>query len=229
MLNNKVGAHTPTPIDDAVEKFFLPPCPKEKLPPALRQSGERPILHLLRRDLEQLYRKEEFRTPDRLNDMHGPPFFSCIGILSGIDTLARFVTAEADRKGKKVGEGRKFQSFLKKIIGMHKYDARIIWALRNALSHSYIPRLDDPLYKTVRVIISDGTMQDHWLTRGYIRKGRQRQRVFTINLWELKELFLGHIIPRAREALKNPKSRMLRKRFVHRYETHGRIYVRNDV
>lgn len=215
-------------VEDAIEKFFLPPCAIEALPTELRESGERPILHLLRRDLERLYRREEFLAPDTRDDMHGPPFFASLGILAGIDTLARFVTPELNRKGKRIREGDKFQSFLTRIVGMRKYEARIMWALRNALSHSYMLRLEDSLHKRARVILRDGTTEDYWLSRGFFRDGRERRRVFIVNLWELKRLFLEEIIPTAKAALQNPKSRTLRKRFIRRYETHGRIYARNE-
>lgn len=204
-----------------IKYFFLPPCDVEALPVELQQSGERPILHLLRRDLEKIYDKEGiYHTCKPIK--HGPPMLVCAGILMGIDMLSRFFVAECKRakKRKRIPDGERFKIYLTRIGGLPRKEANFLWAFRCALSHSYGLVLRTRSSKKTGVILTTDNKMSHWLVEN--NKGKIKH--FTINMWGLKKLFFD-LIQKAKSVLNNNKRTLIRKRFRDHYNSHGFIVV----
>jgi hypothetical protein len=203
-------------FEAAHEYFFLSPCPKEQLPEELRKTGCRPTLHLLRRDLEHLYKPErEFYDVEA--DKHKAPFLACIGIMSGFDMLSKFY---APMKQKKQNNRKRFVTFATKIAKHNKRDANLMWDLRNALAHSYSLTLRGK-NPGARITLTTGAQEGHWVTRTY----RGGQRYLTVNFWELKSAFLKAITA-YRDELLAPTRKTLRTRFTDYFNSDGYITVR---
>lgn len=199
-------------FEEAHKAFFLPPCPIDSLPDELKESGCRPTLHLLRRDLEHLY-KTEAEFYDAEADKHKAPFLACIGIMSGFDMLSQFY-APKDRNNRK-----RFVAFLTKVAGHKKRNANLMWDLRNALAHTYSLVLEGHNPKA-RITLTTGAQEGYWVTRTY-RGGR---RYLTVNFWEFKDAFLKAVAS-YRDELKIEKRSKLRARFTRRFNSHGYITI----
>lgn len=216
--------------DSQLGEFFLPPCEVERLPSALQTSGRRPILHLIRRDLERVYHAEKILWP--VNDTpHGPPFLACSGILSGFDLLVRFFVSDQARSKQKIvklGNGDRFARFLTKYARIRRADAEFLWAFRNALSHSYGIMLDGPKFAGVGVTLATGTQEAGWVTKKTVQRKGKKIRKFIVNMWELKDLFLK-TVDRCESVARDRKNRAIRRRFRNRYSTHGFIFVASEV
>lgn len=216
-------------VDRAIDGCFLAPCEVTDLPEDFKKSGVRPTLHLLRRDLVRLYHGEDVLWP--MQTQHGPPFLICIGMLAGIDMLARFLVAESiHRAGKaqKLGNGDRFKLFVRKIGRLRQYDADFLWAFRNALAHSYGIVLHGGKFEGAGVTLAAGTQEAKWVTKSWVQRKGKRVRRFVVNMWELKALF-RQIIDRSERFLRDKKHRSARKRFRAYYESNGFIRVFPEV
>lgn len=187
---------------NSIEKFFLPPCPVSELPQELVSSGERPVLHLLRRDLEHLYLKENRFGPDG-NDTHKAPYLAAMGILTGIDMMAKFYN-DSGRPGVI------FKRFLQEVCGVSYAEAKFAWEFRNALHHSY--SLDLGILSNT--VFTTEVANVHWYS---VSNGEHR-----VTLWGLKRFFFFAI--EKYKALLTSNSG-LRDNFEQHYLKSGRIFV----
>ena len=199
-------------FDEAFRYCFLQPCPVNRLPEKLQVSGERPVLHLIRRDLQQLYSNETENPPQE--DKYRAPFLACIGIMSGIDLLSKFY----DHR-KSTGNRERFCNFLKQMGMLSEHDASLMWALRNALTHSYSLALEGPFTST-SVTLTTGPCPE----RFFIRETVGERHRYIIYFSGLRSLFLL-LIDSYKACLSNPNNEQLRSRFLKRYNSHGYIVV----
>ncbi|MDO8804935.1 MAG: hypothetical protein Q7R35_10915 [Elusimicrobiota bacterium] len=184
------------------EKFFLDPCPVSELPQELRISGERPVLYLLRRDLEHLYLKESKFGPDE-EDQHKAPYLAAMGILTGFDLMAKFYNNAGE-------SGEIFKRFIVEVCGLPIEEAGFVWKFRNALHHSY--SLD--LRLSENVVFTTEVNGNSWHT--------VNNAVHYVNLWGLKRFFITEI---NRFKAKLAADQALRIRFEERYRQSGCIFV----
>ena len=196
---------------DAIEKFFLKPCAVNALPQELKDSGERPVLHLLRRDLQHLYLQEDVLQPNDQNE-HKAPYLATMGILTGIDLMAKFYCGQ----GRKKASGRIFKKFLIDIGELSSSEADFAWKFRNALHHSYSLHISERL---LGKIIFTTAISGHasWHTSD--------GQIDYINFWNLKALFLKLIV-KYHERLRT--SITLKHKFADEYEQAGRIFVQGQ-
>lgn len=213
-------------IDEAIKKFFIAPCDISVLPSEMQKTGERPLLYLIRRDLEKIYRKEQFLEPSQF-DEHGPPFLACLGMMAGIDLIARFYI-RLTRNGRRTHSGDIFKEFLRRIVKLKKREAEFLWAFRNSLAHSYGLTLEDS-YSGDSVEVASGTQEGSWLTKRRRQRNRKKIWQYVVNLWELKSLFLHKVIPKARQVAENPENKTIQRRFLRRYIESGRIFTRSEI
>lgn len=208
-----------------LKKFFLPPCEREQLPQELKDSGERPVLHLIRRDLEKLYDSEAvYQTSDPIK--HGPPILASSGILTGLDLMSRFFIGDFRRtvKRKRVTDAARFKRFLVEIGGVRRPRARFLWAFRCAIAHSYGLVLRGRGFTKAQIVLTTGAQQRDWLTEDKLSAPGKYRRRYTVNLWLLKKLFHG-VIEKAELALTDERRKHIRKRFHSHYKTHGATFV----
>jgi len=191
---------------DSIEKFFLPPCKPIELPEELQESGERSTLHLLRRDLENLYLEENDFGTIR-SGQHKAPYLASMGILTGLDLMAKFFNSSTERNRET------FTNFLTLIGELSTSDATFMWEFRNALHHSYSLAL-----KSSRNIIFTTEVNNFsW----HIVKGENH----IINLWNLKLLFLNLAKTYKTKLLLNED---LKSKFYERYNDAGCIFVQGQ-
>lgn len=187
---------------DSIEKFFLPPCDVADLDHELLESGERPVLHLLRRDLEHLYLKENLFSPTSLR-RHKAPYLAAMGIFTGIDLMAKFYS----EKGM---SGEVFKKFFIEVCGESFEDAEFAWEFRNALHHSY----SLSLRFRKNTIFTTAINGDGWHTC--------RDGIHCVNLWGLKKFFLLAV---EKYKAKIYADELIKNRFLKRYGSAGRIFV----
>lgn len=190
-------------------KFFLPPCPVSQLPDDLKDSGERPTLHLLRRDLQELYREERFFEPDNA-DKHKAPYLAAMGIFTGLDLMAKFYSRNPKN-------GKVFKGFLSRVCGARSADACFMWELRNALHHSYSLHLQTQRQLKFTTAPFSAGQNWHTMSEGYS----------VINFWGLKWHFLQSI--NSFELWLQTAPPASQEFFVERYKAAGRIYVAGNV
>lgn len=189
----------------------MKPCQVNQLPQDLQNSGRRPVLHLLRRDLEHLY-KEEHELYDAELARHKAPFLATIGILSALDLMAKFYgyapRPHARTVRRRSINGLQFRTFLTHIGGLSRRDATLMWNLRNSLIHSYTLRLAKP-HSRAGVSITTGPDHASW----YVRQRAGRRPCFIVNMWGLKKLLLATVAG-YQSALSDQRRRTLRQRFL---------------
>lgn len=188
---------------DSIEKFFLPPCSPSHLPGELRESGERPTLYLLRRDLENLYLRENEVNAGELRK-HRAPYLASIGILTGVDLMSKFYSNSVNQNQKW------FIEFLVVIGEMPASDAEFLWEFRNALHHSYSLALKS----SKNIVFTTEINSLPWHT---IKLGNH-----IVNLWGLKRVFLN-LAEKYRAKLADDAG--LRERFCRWYDKAGAIFV----
>lgn len=188
---------------NSIEKFFLPPCAVLELPQELRTSGERPVLHLLRRDLEHLYLKENRFGADG-DDAHRAPYLAAMGILTGIDLMASFYSTEGR-------PGVIFKKFLLEVCAVPQAEAIFTWKFRNALHHSY--SLDLGILENT--VFTTEVNNNPWHTIN----GRTHH---VVNLWGLKRFFFFAV---EKFKFKLAADQALVAHFEERYRKSGRIFV----
>jgi len=191
---------------NSIEKFFLPPCSPTHLPGEMKQSGERPTLHLLRRDLEHLYLQENESDASELQK-HRAPYLASIGILTGIDLMSKFYSNSAKQNRKW------FVEFLVDIGELQGSDAEFLWEFRNALHHSYSLALKSS--QNIVFTTEINGLQWHTLKAGN----------HVVNLWGLKRLFLGLA---KKYSTKLATDRGLLAKFEVWYEKAGAIFVAGE-
>ncbi len=196
-------------FEECLKKFFLSPCPITELPQKLQNSGERPTLHLLRRDLENLYRKEHFFKSDA-EDRHKAPYLAAMGILTGIDLMAKFIKSPSRESG------AIFKNFLKTIGKKNDQEAKFMWELRNALHHSYSLRVEN------HYLIIFTTAPYRESTNWYSVEGTYR----VVNFWGLKKQFID-LISLFQKYLSEGVPE-IQEHFVKQYESTGRIFVQSS-
>lgn len=185
-----------------IEKFFLPPCDVHDLPSELLESGERPVLHLLRRDLEQLYLKEN-RFSSEVADQHKAPYLAAMGIFTGLDLMAKFYSDKGF-------SGDVFKKFLIDVCAESSDEADFAWDLRNAIHHSY--SLSLRLRKNTVFTTKANAQVWH----------EQSSGINYVNLWGLKRFFFESIRKFKAMILADAN---LKARFVKKYQSVGRIFV----
>lgn len=178
-------------FDDHLRNCFIEPCEPRKLPKFLF-PGLRPTLHLLRRDLEQLYCAEDVKYK---KEGLKPPFLVLSGILTGMDLMSNLYCGEEElnedvirgnRILREAGNprrlsefGSKFQKFLREVGGMSDVEARLLWNLRSSVAHSYALAFRDKGFEDFEISIE---YPDKLL--------RYEKCRYTVNLWNLKASFL---------------------------------------
>lgn len=187
-------------FDQHLEFCFLPPCPPTELPPALHNPELRPVVHLLRRDLELIYGpEEEAFCPASMK----PPLVVLLAMLCGFDMLAAMLSGEdpIDEVEKEAQAllkangysiniyqvNRKYQLFLREIAGLNEQEAALLLVLRNSLAHTYSLNVNKKAYRNNSVTADrpNGkliTILDETNPKKYI-----------VNLWELKACFLKSV------------------------------------
>jgi len=180
---------------------FHKPCQPNDLPVDLHNPELRPILHLLRRDLEGLYGAE---SETYSHDSMKPPFILLLGMLCGFDLLSSMYYGEEsvsadyrraqellDRNGFSIHlheSGKKFRLFLTKVAHLDEQEAAFLLVLRNSVVHTYSLNLDKKKYRDNSIVIDPPIDQ--------LLKIEQlgNKKKYILNLWELKKRFLESII-----------------------------------
>lgn len=211
-------------FEDHVRNCFIAPCKPKELPGDLF-DGLRPTLHLLRRDLELLYRPEAVQYE---RDGLKPPFLVLTGMMTGFDLMSNLYWGEEElseetRSGnailkaanhpKRLSEiGSKFRRFLSEVGGMDATQVKILWNLRGAVVHSYALAFRDEGFEDFEISVDEpGALL------GY------RNKRYTINLWALKKEFL-RLVAEFKLRLSSPDER-LESTFTNEMIQRGYIFV----
>jgi len=194
-----------------IADFFIPPCDPSALPVHLRDTGRRPILHLLRRDLTQLYGDEtDFGE-------HGfavkAPVLASLGIFSGIDLMSKLSCPnELESQN-----GNRFKWAIEKYsVQQNDWHKRFLWELRNAVAHNYSMKLDSKEFSGTFRFSLNALPQDWIAVNGSI---------YTVYLFGLKDLFLA-MIRKFQEALEQDSD--LLELFTQRQKKCGIMRVPTD-
>jgi hypothetical protein len=212
---------------------FHRPCPPNELPTELHTPELRPVLHLLRRDLELLYGlEEEEYCPGGMK----PGFITLLGMLTGLDMLASMYCGEGpmDEKHKSAQDlldkngfdsirlhqsGRKNIRFLTEVAGLTKQEAAFLWTVRNSLAHTYSLNTSEKAYRNNSVTTAKpaGKLID-------IGEDANSKK-YVLNLWELKKVFLKSV-ENLRKLLETAEmSSDVRKRFCGHVQSSGYIKI----
>ena len=157
--------------DTAVEiaRMFLDPNETQA-------DDSRPILYLLRRDLQNQY-GEETEVPSQVLS----PFLTGLGIMVGIEILTKLWSGDHNAGTLKI------EDFLKSICSLSDEKAIALAQFRHALAHGY--RLETIRRKNKKVytfVVSDVATESECITElGNLK--------FRISIWRLKDLFLAAI------------------------------------
>lgn len=139
-------------------------------------DDRRPILYLLRRDLQNQYGKET-ETPTQVLS----PFLTGLGIMVGIEVLTKLWSGDHNAGTEKI------EDFLKSICSLPNEKATALAQFRHALAHGY--RLETTRRKDKQVytfVVSDVARESECITElGNLK--------FQISIWRLKDLFLAAI------------------------------------
>jgi hypothetical protein len=157
--------------DPAVEipRMFLDP--NEECP-----DDGRPLLYLLRRDLQNQYGKETYQ-PSKIVS----PLLTGLGIMVGLEILTKLWTGDHSAGTEQI------ENFFKNICSLPNGRAIALAQFRHALAHGY--RL-----QTVRI----KNNQTYSFSLSEVPEGKEcitelESYVFEINIWRLKDLFLDAI------------------------------------
>jgi len=184
-------------FDRHLEFCFLSPCPPADLPAELHNPELRPVLHLLRRDLELVYGPEqEHYCPASMK----PPLVVLLAMLCGFDMMSSMMFGDdpIDEDEKKAQEilktngskvkihqsNRKYQLFLREIAQLDEQEAALLAVIRNSLAHTYSLNVSKKAYRNNSVTTDppDG----HLITVS----ANGTEKKYVLNLWELKSRFL---------------------------------------
>lgn len=97
--------------------------PKRDLPP----GKDRGVLYLLRRDLTELYGRED----DAPSQTHKAPMLASIGMMTGLDLMSKLATNDLS------GGRNIFKRFVENYGRLSPADAEVIYKLRCAQTHAY--------------------------------------------------------------------------------------------
>jgi hypothetical protein len=157
--------------DPAVEIARMLLDPNEK-----QADDRRPILYLLRRDLQNQYGKEK-ETPAQVLS----PFLTGLGIMVGIEVLTKLWSGNHHAGTSEIEE------FLENICSLPDEKAIALAQFRHALAHGY--RLETMRHKDKKIyefVVSDIAGESECISDLGDFK-------FRINIWRLKDLFLEAI------------------------------------
>lgn len=218
-------------FDQHVEYFFLPPCEVEALPDPLKVWKYRPVLHLLRRDLQQLYGAE-----DVLAGKMATPFIALSSMMTGFDILsALFAAEEQDAELIRAAEilkphglesklvsgiGAKFRKFLTDCAALSEEDADFIWCIRCSVIHTYSLKLAKNKFRFVSV--STDAMGAPVCRLQLVAP--QEGTLHMLSLWDLKKTFLKAIFT-FKTKLENAKDSPLGSRFLAGVKKSGYIQI----
>lgn len=139
-------------------------------------DNRRPLLYLLRRDLQNQYGKEN-DPPGRLIS----PLLTCLGIMVGIELLTKYWSGNHEAGNSDV------EKFLQDVGGLSENSAIALTQLRHAIAHGYklqtIRKKDNQKYSFA--LSDDINATDCIVDQGNFS--------YLINIWKLKELFLKTI------------------------------------
>lgn len=152
-----------------INRIFMNPdylCPDQR----------RPLLYLLRRDLQNQYGKES-APPQKLVS----PLLTSLGIMVGIELLTKYWSGDHDAGTLLI------EKFLEKVASLSNQKAIALAQFRHALAHGY--RLKTIRNKDQQVYTF--ALDDRPIATECIDdKGKFH---YIINIWKLKELFLDVI------------------------------------
>lgn len=165
--------------------------PKRDLPP----GKDRGVLYLLRRDLTELYGRED----DAPSQTHKAPMLASIGMMTGLDLMSKLATNDLS------GGRNIFKRFVENYGRLSPADAEVIYKLRCAQTHAYCLIDLDEKAKTEYCFVLIDDHPEHPLIRqlpAQVRDGYRRE-TYQINYWELKRFFLK-CVGSFEGALRNP-------------------------
>lgn len=152
-----------------ISQIFMDPnkkCPDKR----------RPLLYLLRRDLQNLYGKES-KPPNKIIS----PLLTSLGIMIGLELLTKYWSGDHEAGTSKI------ENFLQKVSGLPEEKAIALAQFRHALAHGYklatIRKKDKRKYSF--------SISDDPRTKKCIIKINSYN--FLINIWKLKKLFINSI------------------------------------
>ena len=168
-------------IQNEIRKMFMCPSLDRGRYDEKFGTGIRPLLFLLRRDLQGQYRREE---EDPINDGIKSPLLTCLGIMVGFELLTKLWSGQFEvvRNTSK--------KFLREILSLDEAQAEALVRFRNAIAHSY----------SLTDVTRDGTKfrfkvdADDQRASDAIRvvpNGNEKE--VYINAWWLKKLFLESV------------------------------------
>ena len=181
-------------------------------------TGIRPLLFLLRRDLQGQYLKEE-ESP--VNDGIRSPLLTCLGIMIGFELMTKLWSGrlEFDRKLTK--------KFLMRIpstgFRLNADQAEALIRFRNAIAHSYSLTDMDRNGQKYRFKVDANHLRENEVI-AVIPRANERQ--VYINAWWLKKMFLDSVC-QYRHKLENDLD--LQCKFMVCQGELGRIRIEGDV
>lgn len=158
-------------ITGPIESFFKMP----DKPPSDQGDG---ILFHLRRDLEQLYGREDDFTGDTSAHM-----LAMMGVLAGIDYLSKVYSAQKCSR-------HRFIETIQGLCALDKDTAEALYQLRCALVHSIsLSTVSNCSYRRGDIFIF--TITDHVGTPLIVKLSDDGKEVaYRINFWEVKRCFI---------------------------------------
>ncbi|MFB0561317.1 MAG: hypothetical protein ACETWM_08920 [Candidatus Lokiarchaeia archaeon] len=155
-------------FSSAIDNCFR--APRSQGPP----GPARPVLYVLRRDLEQLYGSEKRAHIKN----YKAPMLAILGMMAGIDLMAKLHFGKTSNLG-----GEKFKEFLQNYGKLSKDEAEALYRYRCALAHNYGLFSIDKKGKQYKFSLNDSPSN-----RKLIRKIRNNR--YHINFWQMKKFFL---------------------------------------
>lgn len=152
-----------------IARIFMDP--NIKLP-----DNRRPLLYLIRRDLQNQYGKESENSQQVVS-----PLLTSLGIMIGIELLTKYWSGDHEAGTSKIEE------FLQTISSLSKQKAIALAQFRHAIAHGY--RLQTTRKKDQQTYIFS-LSDDQEATECIVEKSSLN---FLVNLWKLKGLFLESI------------------------------------
>lgn len=168
-------------FSSAIDNCFRPP--RSQRPP----GPARPVLYVLRRDLEKLYGSEKRRYIKN----HKAPMLAVLGMMAGMDLMAKLHFGKTSNLG-----GKKFKQFLQNYGKLSKGQAKALYQYRCALAHNYGLFSIDRKGKQYKFSLDDSQSN-----RKLIQKIGNNQ--YHINFWQMKKFFL-YCIGELESRLRNP-------------------------
>lgn len=219
-----------------VQYCFHRPCPKDDLPKPLRDYGYRPVLHLLRRDLQPIY-GEEGQEAGELK----PPFVVLSAIMTGFDILSA-LSSDSDPEHSDFLRARellkphsleytvtaqlglKFRRFLKDYASLSPEDAEFMWRIRGSVVHTYSLTLARTIYPYVTVENGAVPASASMIQRRPSIVGEKQVTEHVLYLRRMKGTFL-EAVERFRRAVETAELKPLGQNFLKQMKRSGYIQV----